>query len=78
MGGGPHPWGCLAAFEVIVSYPPTAESCEAVPGIRSVGRKRRDSVSSSVRWLFMLLQGDLVSERCLTVFRRQEEEEVRV
>lgn len=26
----------------------------------------------------MLLQGDLVSERCLTVFRRREEEEVRV
>lgn len=49
-----------------------------MPGIRSVGRKRRDLVSSSVRWLFMLLQGDLVSERCLTVFRRQEEEEIRV
>lgn len=26
VGGGPHAWGCLAAFEVTVSYPPTAES----------------------------------------------------
>lgn len=26
VGVGPHTWGCLPAFEVIVSYPPKAES----------------------------------------------------